>query len=86
MHGPDTIRRVRRYPLRSGFVIGAAATAAMAWSTMPAYAYLDPGAASFILQGLVGSIAASAAVIGGYWHRIKKAFGRVAMRKPHQPD
>jgi hypothetical protein len=43
-----------------------------------AYAYLDPGVGSFLLQGLLATIAAAAAVASLYWNRILLFFG---MRK-----
>ena len=36
----------------------------------PAYAYLDPGAGSVILQGIIAAIAAVAIVVNLYWHKI----------------
>lgn len=47
-----------------------------AWSTGNAYAYLDPGLGSMLLQGLVAGIAAASVVISGYWSRIKSYFAR----------
>jgi len=38
----------------------------------PAYAYLDPGAASLVLQGLVGGMAAAVGFFSLYYNRIKK--------------
>jgi hypothetical protein len=40
----------------------------------PAYAYLDPGTGSIILQGIIGSIAAGVAIIGIYWQKVKAFF------------
>ena len=40
-------------------------------STAPAYAYLDPGTASMLLQGLIGGAVAAASVISIYWARLK---------------
>lgn len=40
----------------------------------PAYAYLDPGTGSIILQGLLASIAATMTIAGLYWQRIKSFF------------
>jgi hypothetical protein len=34
------------------------------------HAYLDPGVASFAIQGIVGAIAAVAAGIAGYWRKV----------------
>lgn len=46
----------------------------------PAYAYLDPGTASMLLQGIIGGVAAAGAVISMNYQRIKHAihsrFGR----------
>ena len=36
----------------------------------PAYAYLDPGTGSLLIQGIIASIAAAAAVGRLYWHRL----------------
>lgn len=43
-------------------------------STSPAYAYLDPGAGSIILQSVLAAIAIAAASIGVMWQRIKLFF------------
>ena len=39
--------------------------------TGPAYAYLDPGTGSLLLQGIIGGIAAGAAVISMNFARFK---------------
>jgi hypothetical protein len=51
--------------------------ACMAVLTQPAYAYLDPGTGSLLLQGIVGAIAASVTVISLYYSRLKLAFSRL---------
>ena len=38
--------------------------------TTPAYAYLDPGTGSILLQALIGGIAASVTVVSMYYQRI----------------
>lgn len=40
----------------------------------PAYAYLDPGTGSMLIQGLIGAIAAAALTIRLYWHKFKALF------------
>jgi len=45
-------------------------------STQNAYAYLDPGTGSMILQGLTGGIAGGMFAIRIYWGKIKSRFGR----------
>jgi nitrate/nitrite transporter NarK len=45
-------------------------------STQNAYAYLDPGTGSMILQGLIGGIAGGMFAIRIYWGRLKSRFGR----------
>lgn len=50
--------------------------------TTPAYAYLDPGTGSILLQALIGGIAASVTVISMYYQRIKAFFsGQAASKK-----
>jgi len=51
--------------------MGAALTCALA---TPAYAYLDPGTGSMILQGIIAGVAAGAAYVSIFWSRIKGYF------------
>ena len=45
--------------------------------TEDAYAYLDPGTGSMLLQGLIAAIAAGLVVIKLYWYKVKAfLFGR----------
>jgi hypothetical protein len=45
--------------------------------TQPAYAYLDPGTASLLLQGIIGGVAAAITVVSLYYNRLKAAFFRL---------
>lgn len=47
----------------------------------PAYAYLDPGTGSIILQGLLAGIAAAMAAAGLYWARLKHFFSSLFSSK-----
>lgn len=40
-----------------------------------AFAYLDPGTGSMLLQLLLGGVAAVGVAVKLYWHRIKTALG-----------
>ncbi len=40
-------------------------------SFTPAYAYLDPGTGSLIIQGLIGAVAAFGFFVKLYWHKFK---------------
>lgn len=40
-----------------------------------AFAYLDPGTGSAILQGIIGALAAMAIVLKLYWHRLLRFLG-----------
>jgi hypothetical protein len=40
-------------------------------SIAPAYAYLDPGTGSMLIQGFIAAVAAGAMVIKLYWYKIK---------------
>ena len=39
-----------------------------------AYAYIDPGTGSIILQALIGALAAAGAAISIYWSKVKSFF------------
>ena len=54
---------------------GAALFFVFGW-TQPAYAYLDPGSGSLILQGIIAGIAAIGVVARIYWHRLLRLFSR----------
>lgn len=58
----------------------AAAAAAEIWGEgvgeAGRWAYLDPGAGSFLVQALVATIAGVAVATRAYWTRIKAFFGR----------
>ncbi|RMT93771.1 hypothetical protein ALP39_200059 [Pseudomonas marginalis pv. marginalis] len=40
-----------------------------------AFAYLDPGTGSAMLQGILGALAAIAMVMKLYWHRLLRLLG-----------
>ena len=40
-----------------------------------AFAYLDPGTGSMLLQVILGGIAAVVVAIKLYWHKLRAAFG-----------
>lgn len=42
--------------------------------SQPAYAYLDPGTGSVLLQGLLAGFAGFIAVLKLYWQRVKRFF------------
>jgi hypothetical protein len=48
----------------------------VAMSTSSAFAYLDPGTGSMILQVLLGGVAGLALAGKLYWHKLLSLFGR----------
>ena len=44
--------------------------------TSPAYAYLDPGTGSMLVQGLIGGVASAMAFLSIYWQKVKAFFGK----------
>jgi len=46
-----------------------------------AFAYLDPGTGSIILQSILGAIAAGASYCAIYWQKIKDFFNKKAKKK-----
>jgi len=56
-------------------------------SSLPAYAYLDPGSGSLIIQSIIGAAAALGVTIKLYWHKIKlKVSGRKAPESEIDPQ
>ena len=52
--------------------------------TAPAYAYLDPGTGSMLLQLLLGGVAGALVIGKLYWARIKSFFGLGPSSDPSQ--
>lgn len=50
---------------------------ALPWLAAPraAYAYLDPGTGSILLQVLIGGVAGMGVIVKLYWHRLRGLFG-----------
>ena len=44
--------------------------------TSPAYAYLDPGTGSMLVQGLIGGVAVVMSFLSIYWQKVKAFFGK----------
>src|SRR5918993_5187 len=68
-------RTLRMHKLGAQSFRLAMAMMAVAISTSPAHAYLDPGAASIALQVLLGGIAGMALAIKLYWHKFLSLIG-----------
>jgi hypothetical protein len=50
----------------------------------PAYAYLDPGTGSMLLQGLLAALAVASAAVAASWTRIRRLFS--GRRRPADPE
>ncbi len=50
----------------------------------PAYAYLDPGTGSILVQGLVAALAVASAAVAAFWTRLRQFFS--GRRKPAEPE
>jgi hypothetical protein len=48
----------------------------------PAYAYLDPGTGSIILQSIIGTVAAALTFGAVYWAKLKDAVRRMLGKSP----
>lgn len=58
----------------------------LAFLPINAFAYLDPGTGSAMLQGILGALAAVAMVLKLYWHRLLRLLGLrkdVAKKEEH---
>jgi hypothetical protein len=53
----------------------------------PAWAYLDPGTGSMLVQGLVAALAVASAAVATFWKRIRQVFsGRRQAADPEHRD
>lgn len=51
------------------------------FSSTHAYAYLDPGIGSIIIQGIIAALAATSLTIKIYWQKIKNFFRKKTEKK-----
>lgn len=49
-----------------------------------AYAYLDPGTGSMILQGIIAALAALSFTLKMYWHKFTGLFSRTRKDQNHE--
>jgi hypothetical protein len=59
---------------------------AAACAATPAFAYLDPGTGSMILQVILGGAAAAGVALKLYWQNIKLFFSRGTRAEPNAPE
>lgn len=63
----------------------ALATSLLLTGTAPAYAYLDPGTGSILLQSILGAVAGGLVLGRTYLFRLKKRLG-LSSRSSEMPD
>lgn len=71
---------MRRYP---SFPLLCWTVVTIATFASPAYAYLDPGTASLILQSILGAIGAGFVILSMYW---RKFIGFFKKKKPEDQE
>ena len=54
--------------------------------TGPAYAYLDPGTGSILLQGLFALIAGTIVTVKMYWHKVQAFFHKNRSNDSKTPE
>lgn len=72
--------------IRASFIRLAGAIAAILLFTQSAYAYLDPGTGSLILQAMVGGIAAAGVAFATMRHQITDFLDRILGKKPKDDE
>jgi hypothetical protein len=72
--------------MRTATVSAVLSTLYFLLSTGSAYAYLDPGTGSMLLQGLVAGVAAGATAITVFYDRIRNKIQRLFGKTNEQQD
>lgn len=60
--------------MKNSVKIGAAAALVLIASSGPAFAYIDPGTGSMILQGIIGGVAGGLFIMRTYWAKVVAFF------------
>ena len=67
--------------INKGFQIAGVVCAVFILSTKPAYAYIDPGTGSMIVQAIAASVLTAGAMVGVFWKAIKNFFLNMGKRR-----
>ncbi|MFC1710111.1 hypothetical protein ACFL0F_00415 [Patescibacteria group bacterium] len=62
--------------IRSAILLSAVFFVVIFSNPTPAYAYLDPGSGSYVIQVLVASLAGIGFLVKTYWSNIKNIFNK----------
>ena len=65
---------LRRFIFFAGFFV-------FLFAASPAYAYLDIGTGSMMVQALLAAVAVAGVSVNIYWRRLRTFFGRIFGRK-----
>ena len=52
----------------------------------PAFAYIDPGTGSFLIQGLIAAVIGASVAIKLFWHKIKAVFTGKSLKEDDDDD
>ena len=52
----------------------------------PAFAYIDPGTGSFLIQGIIAAVVGAGVALKMFWHRIVGLFGGKAPAEDDDSD
>jgi hypothetical protein len=55
-------------------------------ASAPAYAYLDPGTGSILVQALLAALAAGSAAVAAFWSQIRRFFSERRGSQPPADD
>ena len=69
--------------MNATFVRSLLLAAALAFVPAPAFAYIDPGTGSMLLQSLLAAIAAALVFGRTIWQKVKDLFSRDRGKAPH---
>ncbi len=74
-----------RLPIASACLIVVFAGCVFLFAADCAYAYIDPGTGSYLLQFLIGALLAGGFAVRTFWSRIKASLARVLRRTGDKP-
>lgn len=75
-----------KYKMPAKYVLAAYTATCVIILAEPAYAYVDPGTGSMMLQMLIAGAAAGATTIGLYWSKLKAFIRRDPPTSSTDPD
>lgn len=76
----------KTFPARAGLILSALMVLMVGLTPRTAFAYIDPGTGSFVIQGVIAAVVGAGVALKLFWHRVAALFGGKAKPGDDEAD